>query len=73
MTRELSGKPIAIALNKLAQQLIDDHNISPMMLLIQAGADPASSYYVQSIAKQEQNWDVKLDFRLFQNPSQKRN
>ncbi len=51
MTRELSGKPIAIALNKLAKQLIDDHNISPMMLLIQAGADPASSYYVQSIGK----------------------
>ncbi|HNQ43949.1 MAG TPA: bifunctional 5,10-methylenetetrahydrofolate dehydrogenase/5,10-methenyltetrahydrofolate cyclohydrolase [Candidatus Cloacimonadota bacterium] len=51
MTQELSGKPIAIALNKLAKQLIEEHQLKPVMILIQAGSDPASSYYVQSIVK----------------------
>ncbi len=49
MEKILSGKPIALAINKVSRELIALHNLSPKMLLIQVGEDPASSYYVQSI------------------------
>jgi len=46
---ELSGKAIALAINKASKSLISEHALKPKMLLIQVGEDPASSYYVQSI------------------------
>jgi methylenetetrahydrofolate dehydrogenase (NADP+)/methenyltetrahydrofolate cyclohydrolase len=49
MQKELKGKPIALAINKVSKALIAEHNLKPKMLLIQVGDDPASSYYVQSI------------------------
>jgi len=49
MTKELSGKPVAIAINRCSKDLIAEFNLIPKMLLIQVGEDPASSYYVQSI------------------------
>lgn len=49
MYTELSGKAIALAINKASRSIIADHGIKPKMLLIQVGEDPASSYYVQSI------------------------
>ena len=49
MEQVLSGKPIAIAVNKVSKKLIAEVGLKPKMLLIQVGADPASSYYVQSI------------------------
>jgi len=49
MFKELSGKPVAAAINKATKALISEFSLTPRMLLIQAGSDPASSYYVQSI------------------------
>ncbi|MCB5270820.1 MAG: bifunctional 5,10-methylenetetrahydrofolate dehydrogenase/5,10-methenyltetrahydrofolate cyclohydrolase [Candidatus Cloacimonetes bacterium] len=49
MQKELKGKAIALAINKVSKALIQDYDLSPTMRLIQVGEDPASSYYVQSI------------------------
>ncbi|MDY0151810.1 MAG: bifunctional 5,10-methylenetetrahydrofolate dehydrogenase/5,10-methenyltetrahydrofolate cyclohydrolase [Candidatus Cloacimonas sp.] len=49
MEKILSGKPVAILLNRCTKRLISEHNLQPRMCLIQVGSDPASSYYVQSI------------------------
>lgn len=49
MPKELTGKAIALAINRVCKQLVAEHNLKPKMLLIQVGEDPASSYYVQSI------------------------
>lgn len=49
MEHVLNGKPVATLLNATVKRLISDHGISPQMLLIQVGGDPASAYYVQSI------------------------
>ncbi|HPF08813.1 MAG TPA: bifunctional 5,10-methylenetetrahydrofolate dehydrogenase/5,10-methenyltetrahydrofolate cyclohydrolase [Candidatus Cloacimonadota bacterium] len=49
MQKELSGKPISLAINKVSKSLIAEFELKPKMLLVQVGADPASSYYVQSI------------------------
>ena len=49
MQKELKGKPIALAINKVSKALIQEYDLSPSMRLIQVGEDPASSYYVQSI------------------------
>lgn len=49
MPKELSGKAIALAINKASKTLVAEHGLKPRMLLIQVGEDPASSYYVQSI------------------------
>jgi methylenetetrahydrofolate dehydrogenase (NADP+)/methenyltetrahydrofolate cyclohydrolase len=46
---ELSGKPVAAAINRCSKDLIAEFKLRPKMLLIQVGEDPASSYYVQSI------------------------
>jgi methylenetetrahydrofolate dehydrogenase (NADP+)/methenyltetrahydrofolate cyclohydrolase len=45
----LSGKAIALAINKVSKSLVAEYDLKPKMLLIQVGDDPASSYYVQSI------------------------
>ncbi len=45
----LVGKPVTALINSASKRLIADYNLSPHMLLIQVGNDPASSYYVQSI------------------------
>ncbi len=49
MQKELKGKAIAVAINKVSKALIQDYDLAPAMRLIQVGEDPASSYYVQSI------------------------
>jgi methylenetetrahydrofolate dehydrogenase (NADP+)/methenyltetrahydrofolate cyclohydrolase len=49
MDKILSGKPVAALINKATKKLIADYSISPQLLLIQLGNDPASNYYVQSI------------------------
>jgi methylenetetrahydrofolate dehydrogenase (NADP+)/methenyltetrahydrofolate cyclohydrolase len=49
MPTELSGKAIALAINKASKTIVAEHSLRPHMLLIQVGEDPASSYYVQSI------------------------
>lgn len=49
MEKILSGKAVALLLNKASKKLIADNQLSPRMCLIQVGSDPASSYYVQSI------------------------
>ena len=49
MQKELKGKAIALAINKVSKALIQEYDLSPAMRLIQVGEDPASSYYVQSI------------------------
>ena len=49
MQKELKGKAIALAINKVSKALIQEYDLSPSMRLIQVGEDPASSYYVQSI------------------------
>lgn len=51
MQKKLTGKEIASIINKLNKDLVIEHELSPKMLLIQVGADAASSYYVQSIIK----------------------
>lgn len=49
MIKELSGKPVAIAINRSIKALIAEYRLKPTMLLIQVGSDPASAFYVQSI------------------------
>lgn len=51
MDKELSGKPIANAINKVSKTLVTEHSLKPKMLLIQIGEDPASAYYVHSIIR----------------------
>lgn len=51
MDKELSGKPIANAINKVSKTLVTEHSMKPKMLLIQIGEDPASAYYVHSIIR----------------------
>ena len=51
MEKKLIGKPIASVINKINKDLVQEHELSPKMVLIQVGEDPASSYYVQSIIK----------------------
>lgn len=51
MDKELSGKPIANAINKVSKTLVTEHSLKPKMLLIQLGEDPASAYYVHSIIR----------------------
>lgn len=49
MQKDLKGKAIALAINKVSKALIKEYGFCPTMRLIQVGEDPASSYYVQSI------------------------
>ena len=49
MEKVLSGKPLAALIRGKIKVLIAEHGLQPRMLLIQTGADPASSYYVQNI------------------------
>ncbi|OQC06501.1 MAG: Bifunctional protein FolD protein [Candidatus Cloacimonetes bacterium ADurb.Bin089] len=49
MEKVLSGKPVAQLINKACKDLISSYNLKPQLVLIQAGNDPASTYYVQSI------------------------
>lgn len=49
MEKILSGKPLAKLIRSRVKELIAEHGLSPKMLLIQTGSDPASAYYVQNI------------------------
>lgn len=49
MEKILSGKPLAALIRARIKELIAEHGLSPQMLLIQTGSDPASAYYVQNI------------------------
>ncbi len=49
MEKLLSGKPLAALIRAKIKELIAEHGLTPKMLLIQTGSDPASAYYVQNI------------------------
>lgn len=45
----LAGKPLAALIRASIKELIAEYRLQPRMLLIQAGTDPASAFYVQNI------------------------
>ncbi len=49
MAKLLTGKPVAAAVKAALKDLIAANSLQPRMLLIQAGVDPASEFYVQNI------------------------
>ncbi len=51
MKKELKGKAITLAINKVSRAIIAEYSLKPRMQLIQVGEDSASSFYVHSILK----------------------
>lgn len=61
MQKELRGKPIALAINRVTNTLVKKYDLCPTMRLIQVGEDSASSYYVQSIVNKAANLGCKTE------------
>lgn len=49
MEKVLSGKPLASLIRRKIKEIRGQYNLTPRMLLIQSGSDPASTYYVHNI------------------------
>jgi len=62
MEKVLSGKPVAAQIRQWTIDFIARERLSPKMLLIQIGEDPASEYYVQSIIRSGNKIGCKIDF-----------
>ncbi len=62
MDKVLSGKPIGTLIKNQVSELISQKQLSPTMLLIQVGSDPASEYYVQSIIKSGKKLGCEVKF-----------
>ncbi|HOD53718.1 MAG TPA: tetrahydrofolate dehydrogenase/cyclohydrolase catalytic domain-containing protein [Candidatus Cloacimonadota bacterium] len=65
-TTILKGKGVADKLNLVTREMIDNENLSPCLVVILIGDDPASEYYVSNIVKQGKKSGIEVRLQKYE-------